>query len=71
MGRLYRRPEDVPLWAEGVTWEQYERWLWELPRERIEDRIARRDYEKRRAAEAEKAAANESRRTRSPKGSKR
>lgn len=56
MGRLYRRPEDVPLWAEGVTWEQYERWLWEMPRERIEDRIARRDWEKKREAEAEKAA---------------
>jgi hypothetical protein len=56
MGRLYRRGEEVPLWAEGISWEAYERWLWEMPRERIEDRIARRDWEKKREAEAEKAA---------------
>lgn len=54
MARMYRRGEEVPSWAEGISWAQYERWLWELPRERIEDRIARRDWEKKRAEEVDR-----------------
>lgn len=71
MAKLYRRGEEVPPWAEGITWAQYERWLWEMPRERIEDRIARRDWEKRRAEEAAKVAASEERRRRSAAVSRR
>lgn len=53
MARLYRRGDDVPAWAEGI---RYEAWMSRNTAEltALVDRIAKRDYEKKLAAEAEK-----------------
>lgn len=53
MAKLYRRGEDVPPWAEGIG---YKAWMSHNTAELapLVDRIAKRDYEKKLAAEAEK-----------------
>lgn len=53
MAKLYRRGEDVPPWAEGID---YREWMRQNTAELapLVDRIAKRDLEKKLAAEAEK-----------------
>ena len=55
MARLYRRGEDVPAWAEGID---YREWMRQNTAELapLVDRIAKRDLEKKLAAEAERLA---------------
>ena len=53
MARLYRRGEDVPAWAEGID---YREWTRQNTAELapLVERVAKRDMEKKLAAEAEK-----------------
>lgn len=53
MAKLYRRGEEVPAWAEGID---YREWMRQNTAELapLVDRIAKRDLEKKLAAEVEK-----------------
>lgn len=55
MPNLYRRNDPIPLWAEGISYAEWMR-LQTADLSKLEDWIARRDYERKREAEAERAA---------------